>query len=406
MATYGIRAPIPSYATLPQADEERIAYSPRPGFDSYRGTLVRRWRKESLALYDQEENAELPIYDRDDVLEGRLSLFVSKDEASVERTIFSRDLKLWEAPTDKRGSKARCPGTLAFSFAFPSTYLVRSGEELWRNQLPPSYRAVFLGLTTMSAICTYHLTLSVTRAYDCKIWTWKNTTTHTLSLEYRPKTYTIDPLPNVALDSRPAFKYDPNSWLQLSNTIKPIEADTARPVECTLFLPNAKSFAITDQIPFHVQLSGPLSSMQKLVPLGGGGDRRPQRKRFSLRTADPALLEISIMRDVSVDVNGEQTVRSQAIGSGRCRQLPPTYDCQEGDSVSDPLVAIDWDGQISCGEEVTSGGFNTHDLVVKDFIQLQITPGTSGAKLFTPLQVTHPIKLVTNAWRELHPADR
>ena len=68
--------PPPSYSAGPQANEQRVAYTPRTGYESEsrQGHYTVRWSQATLILKDQEDGVPLPTYSRGGEVSGELDL--------------------------------------------------------------------------------------------------------------------------------------------------------------------------------------------------------------------------------------------------------------------------------------------------------------------------------------------
>jgi hypothetical protein len=87
--------------------------------------------------------------------------------------------------------------------------------------------------------------------------------------------------------------------------------------------------------------------------------------------------------------------------------LSPDQDASVNED--NPDVTLDWAGEVVTFAEITTGGFSTNSLIVKDFLVLSLTPPNPRSSPLAPLQFSHPIRLVTDAWIDsdvLHPGDR
>jgi hypothetical protein len=106
------------------------------------------------------------------------------------------------------------------------------------------------------------------------------------------------------------------------------------------------------------------------------------------------------MRQVIVDIMGEKSWRNVAIGEGSVRALPPPISCKaDGEDCSCNIVSLDWEGEVQSSDDVTVGGFNGGSLIVRDFLQLAVTPASNTSRLL-PFSTRRVIRLVTDPFEE------
>lgn len=78
----------------------------------------------------------------------------------------------------------------------------------------------------------------------------------------------------------------------------------------------------------------------------------------------PSILQVYLLRQVCVHLNGRKSWRDVVLGEGK---LWPLYGealnlRQEG---SDEKYSLDWGGEVRCGDDVTVPSFTSGSLVVK-----------------------------------------
>ncbi|KAF8967900.1 hypothetical protein BDZ97DRAFT_1903155 [Flammula alnicola] len=445
----------PTYSIQPYTDEETVAFTPRAGIATPHGHFVRQWPQATLILKDQDPETRLPTYSRggrvigelgitnpDRIikvtvkLSGHMSLSVA-DSGSTGATLVSATHVLWKCAAhthnknqhQDNGSSAteqKCPSILPIHIQFPQSYQAEGKH--WR--LPPSFEATFLGIPAMFVRCLYTLSVTITRMRSYHLASWTTNKTYMTLVNFRPRTRPHRPI--VMLDSVYAsIKPVPEEWLQVvaSMCVQPrSQAKGIRPIECHLFIPSIQTFALTDTIPFHLQLCSSLKSLRELLPPSSAllhtdaqANALSKADEYRLLGGDAAI-RVSIARQVVVEVNGRKRIRTFPCGVGRLWPVPPhnlkvasdranaanlpQYDV---DLDSDADVYLDWQGEVKCWAEVTAGGFSTSSLLVKDFLVLALTPPNPRSSPLAPLQLSHPIRLVTDSWIDvdvLHPGDR
>ncbi|KAF8161225.1 hypothetical protein B0H34DRAFT_781810 [Crassisporium funariophilum] len=424
----------PSYSIQPLANEETVAFTPRVGATTPHGNFVRHWPQATLILKDQDEDARLPMYGRggrvigelgvantDKVVRvtikllGRMSLSVG-DTGSACATLLSETQVLWKHDEDDSSADQRCPSILPIYFQFPYTYEAEEGKH-WR--LPPSFEATFLGIPALFARCIYTLSITITRTRSYKVAQWTTNKTYITMLNFRPRTRPHRPI--VMLDSVFAsLKPVPEEWTQLVTSMSVRPNSGEKPIDCHLFIPSVQTYALTDTIPFHLQLSSSLKSLRELLPptsalLQLPNVNHPKTTDRRLSVVGAYAIRLSIARQVVVEVNGRRRFRTFTLGVGKMWPVPPLAvngdACGQEKIAADEMdknICLDWQGEVKCWAEVTAGGFSVSNLLVKDFLVLTLTPPNTRSSFLIPLQLSHPIRLVTDSWVDgdsLHPQD-
>ena len=128
-----------------------------------------------------------------------------------------------------------------------------------------------------------------------------------------------------------------------------------------LFVPVARVYGLSDAIPFHVQLSGSLNSIRSFLMLSQADGPSPSPV---LRPSNlpQTTVRVYLLRHVSIDIRGYKSSRNTIIAEAQLREIPPTTDsCYE----SPDIVHLDWEGELSCSEDIIVGGFTTSNIVMK-----------------------------------------
>lgn len=125
-------------------------------------------------------------------------------------------------------------------------------------------------------------------------------------------------------------------------------------------------YGLRDTIPFHVQLSGRLSSVKSFLMVP-----RSDNPALELDTSDGRSLQLSshsgpivrvyLLRHVSIETRGCKTSRNTIIAEGRLREIPPAHSHCE----SEDAMHLDWEGEVRCGHDICVGGFAASNVVVK-----------------------------------------
>lgn len=105
-----------------------------------------------------------------------------------------------------------------------------------------------------------------------------------------------------------------------------------------IYLSSVGVFAVQDRIPFYVQLTGLYSSL------------------VALRT--PNSIRVYLLRQVILPTDDYRPTYHFVLGEGTLTPLPPC-----------PAVAdeenLNWEGELKCEENITSGGFNAGTIRVQ-----------------------------------------
>ncbi|KAJ7703057.1 hypothetical protein B0H17DRAFT_1041441 [Mycena rosella] len=412
--------PPPSYASLPLPNEDTVQYTPRAGrTTAVLGNLTKQWRDVTVIFKNQDASSGSPTYGRNSQvsgeiglensesistislkLEGRINLS-SSDCGSIVQKIVDERTTLWDV-----SKSGRCPSVVGFALAFPMTY--KDQNRVYR--LPPSYETVVLGSPLLVVKLSYKLSVTITKTKSRRIAFWKTACkTYPIHIIFRPRTRPARP---ILEDSTffSTFKHAPSEWHQMVVPIPPRRRATVEPISCHFVIPSVQTFCLSEDIPFHIQLCGPLDSLRQfygVVPLSDPLEpgKRPRRRPHA------AILRVYLARQIYVEVNGRQSWRTINVGEGKLRAIPPVASSNH-DENCESEVAVDWEGEVRCKSDVTIASFNISSLVLKvsesDFIIFALTPANPRTSPLLPIQHAHPIRLVTDGWsdQDAHPQDR
>lgn len=190
-------------------------------------------------------------------------------------------------------------------------------------------------------------------------------------LNYYPHTRPHRPILSGDLSFFSTIKPSPEEWHQVTSTMTSRPNCNFQPIQChvslfqctteqstnlfenyQLFIPSAEIFAITDTIPFHVQLCAPLASLQALADHPRTTSNQQSAKEFS-------YIRVFLLRQIIVTIHEQRAWRNFPIGEGTLRQLPPI--CSQSGS----FQTLDWDGEVRCNNLAQTGGFNVGSLLIK-----------------------------------------
>ncbi|KAJ4501294.1 hypothetical protein C8R41DRAFT_749020 [Lentinula lateritia] len=397
----------PLYSSDPASGEQSIQLTPRTrSLGRPTGTYVHKAGDATVVLLDQEDGVSTPVYGRHAALSGIISLascetvseikikldghmdLVLSGGVSQSTTLVNDAHSLWKYnPEAVDAGSTRCPSEIPFTCVFPSKFKDNVGRE---SPLPPSMHVMYPGASGLVASCLYTLTIKIV-----KMGFWKQAKKLTIPLNYHPRTRAPS-FPNPNPDLFSDVKISPDEWHQTMSVIKSRKPAVTPPVQCHLFIPSVRVFALSDVIHFHVQLTGPLSSLRQLVY------SKPSKR--STEKFAPKI-RVYLLRQITVDVCGQKGWKNLTLAEGTLRPRPPPIAASSSSPAHSAEDSLDWEGEIQCDDNETRGcpGFITTDLTVKDFIVLSISPPDVTKSDLSSTQVPIPIKLVTESaetWRD------
>ncbi|KAK0449746.1 uncharacterized protein EV420DRAFT_762730 [Desarmillaria tabescens] len=382
----------PAYSLDPSDGESRIDLTPsRSANNRFTGNFLKKEGNLSVVLTEQQDGCTVPSYGRKGVINGavffeRRDLVTSvqvKLEGRMETanheygsqvvTFLDETRSLWSVDS---ANPTACSSSVPFSLTIPSEF--EKGNDK-RYELPPSFTASFPELRVSIG---YSLTVRVIENHYPLVGFLRGSPSLRIVLNYRPRTRPAQPML-----SNPAFlssvKMSPEEWKQSLMTINPKPNTAAAPIHCSLFIPAVQIFAVSDNIPFHVQLTAPLASLRQLFPAPA-------------HVHGNAALQVHLVRQVSVEVDGNVASRNVPIGEGSLRPVPPlASEIQPGPEIEKHM---DWEGVLRCQPDVEVGGFFTAGVSVKDFIIASLYPPASSD--FPHSRNGVRVRIVTDPWTD------
>ncbi|KAJ3731370.1 hypothetical protein DFJ43DRAFT_1079887 [Lentinula guzmanii] len=404
----------PSYSPHILDGEETLARTCRFHSSSHAtGTFTKHSGDVTVVLSEQDEDANVPSYGRQGLLagsiildsslktedivavvlkvEGRIKLNVSGANA-VSKTVKTVDeqYELWSCHTPNSSTSAACPRLIPFSTVLPPTF--KDGDREY--PLPPSYEVNFTGIPGLYAKCSYAIRATVKT--HGPLWDHKQTVS--TPFIYRPRKRPPQPALRAAFLS--SIKASPEEWFQTTSVLQARPSTKIESINANLFLPAVRSFGLQDIIPYHIQLTGPISSLKKFYSvvqyepeLSSTNSFYPSRSRSAL------TMGVSLCRQVRVEVKGQAVWKSSIIGNGTLTALPPSIDLIPNLSHPTQEMALDWEGEIRCRDDIRVGHFDAGKIATSDFLVFSISSKPNfGA--FNALRMIVPISLVTDTWVE------
>lgn len=409
--TYSPSAAVPTYSESPGPSERTLAVSARSWRRTPTGTWIRKNNLITVALRDQDENALLPSFSRGSTVwgdialgctlgvqsisikvEGRLQL-ADPHGASVNTSFVNMLYPVWRAD-----SSGACPTMFPFEFVLPEL-ITDNGQ---RRALPPTYN-LRSELSGLRAQCNYVIKVIVTRK-GCKLGLWKPKKKLTIPFTHRFQCRPPQPILPSPFPFLSTIKSLPEEWFQITSTMAVKSHSDILPIDCHLFIPVVQTFALTDTIPFYLQLIAPPKSLQAfLYPTIPSHAKLKRSKSNAAEAASPPTVRVYLMRQVTVILKGIHSIRKSTIGEGTLRSLPPGAPMApllRSQSLGVGLSTLDYEGEVRANSDVTVGQFVMNRLQVRDFMTLYLAPPNQYTSPLNPLQHAHPIRLVTDSFTD------
>ncbi|KAG5638677.1 hypothetical protein H0H81_011057 [Sphagnurus paluster] len=401
--------PSPRYSCEPSVDERTLQQTPRISRSAPTGEYIKKSGKVIVTLFEQEHGVEIPTYGRRDEItgtvylqapervtqvvlkiEGRLNTIIS-DGGSRSITVLSRSHTLW-----RKESSQGISNVIPFSYLLPS-HFTHAGSE---RPLPPTYYVGSSGIPALHVRSDYTIAISVTRSRHHNLDFLTKVDHIKIPFLYHPRTRANRPIvPSPSFFS--TVKTSPEEWYQVFTAMKTRVSSNIEPIYCHLFIPGARVFGLKDKIPIHIQMSGPLDSLQKLLMPQARNAPPPPAWSRETREKCPAhskpKIKVSILRQTHVESRGRKGWKNTTIGDGEIWEVPPAICEAQG------AVHLDWEGELIAHDTIAVGGFAAGNVVVKDFIVLTVDPPTVGnhPSTFLALQMSVPVRIVTDSYVEV-----
>ncbi|KAL0069316.1 hypothetical protein AAF712_003681 [Marasmius tenuissimus] len=385
LPSYSPSSPTPSYSRVPASGESVLATSPT-NFTTPTGTYEKWFGSSRIILTGQEDGTTSPSYGRKGVINGtiefddvqtvehvRLKLIGKLKSSVTGSTSCSKSTRILyqtESVWSRLSEARQGPLSVSFATSFPATF--RDGVET--RPLPSSYEIAYAGNPSLSARCSYHLKIIV--RYRSSLWPKKKTIT--IPITYTPRKRPPQPVLR-GCDFRSTVKSLPEEWFETSSILIPQRLHE-KPLQARFYIPAVKIFGLSDNIPIHIQLKGPVSSLRKFCscPQTAPTENTPTHKHHSSCT----VLTVKLIRQASI------------------KSLPPTFELSGSHPESsingaDTTEELEWAGELRCNDNVRVGQFDAGNVSVRDFV---IFSFDSPEQNYSFSSV--PIALVTDTWSE------
>lgn len=409
--TYSPSPAVPPYSVSPGPSERTLAVSARSRRRTPTGVLTRSNHFITIALRGQEENAAQPSYGRNSTVCGDIGLSCTQGVQSVSIKVEGR-LHLADPhgasvdssfvsmfyPVGRIDGNGVCPSMFPFEFVLPEVFI----DNVQRRALPPTYN-LHSDFSGTSAQCNYLLRVIVKRKGG-KLALWKPPKKLTIPFTYRPQFRPPQPILPSPFPFLSTIKSLPEEWFQVTSTMAVKSRSDIEPIDCHLFIPVVQTFALTDTIPFYLQLIAPPKSLQAfLYPTVPSHSKLKRSKSIAVDAAAPPTVRVYLMRQVTVVLKGLHSIRKSTIGEGTLRSLPPGAPMApllRSQPLDVGLSTLDYEGEVRANSDVTVGHFALSRVQVRDFMAVFLAPPNQYTSPLNPLQHLHPIRLVTDSFAD------
>jgi hypothetical protein len=135
-----------------------------------------------------------------------------------------------------------------------------------------------------------------------------------------------------------------------------------------LFIPVVQAFALSDTIPFYLQLIAPSRSLQAfLYPTIPTHTKLKRSKSIAESNARPTV-RVYLQRQATIVLRGNQLSRKFSIGEGNLRSLPPSASppsMLRSQPLGHGLSTLDYEGEVHPNSDITVGQFGMSRLQVR-----------------------------------------
>ncbi|KAF7314580.1 hypothetical protein MKEN_00931400 [Mycena kentingensis (nom. inval.)] len=419
---------IPAYTSHPSVGEERLSRptsgpgQPHPQ-SQYHGEFVRTVGRITLTLKNQPPDALIPTYAPGELVTGSIRVHAPENVTEVVLKVLGRmelatthggrrrDIVKASYTAWNNDLRFHCPPSIPFSFIFPSTFADEEHPDI-QHDLPPTiivrppetYTIQIYKRTHanqfISAKCTYNMSVLVSTALHPRLTgLWRGEKSLDVPLHIRVKSAPSRPImPDPRLLS--TVKSAPEEWRQIVCELGPHLRGRAH---CNLFIPASQMYGLDDQIPVHLQVSGPINALRILLhpscprsrmsladfiataptaqsdsqaqshspsrsssgslpdPAPSASRRASLLSEWTSTSGPPArqdllAVRVHLLRRVHIALGGQVPVcRDVCLGLGKLVVLPPPMD--HGEKGAGASAQIDWAGEVRVLPRSAGGGF-------------------------------------------------
>ncbi|KAJ7738244.1 hypothetical protein DFH07DRAFT_752680, partial [Mycena maculata] len=318
----------PFYSEEPGTDERLLEYSPLLKYRPHTGTHIEQSGLDVVVLTEQDTSVDIPVYrrrarvngflvveDRETVTEVTITVkgnveVVVAERGSVAKNLLEEQQTLWRPSS----STSTCPDNIPFSPTLPTHF--QDGDSSY--PLPLSYNVAYSASGGLSVKIIYCVNLTVIRTRFIQ-----SSAKHIISLKfnYCPRTRPARPIQPIVSDFLVDIKVMPEEWTQITTEMQARPKCTVAPLylnawslslsPTALFIPAAEVYALADTIPFHVQLTGPTTSLRELLPV---------------------VIKVTPIRQMLMQIHGDTERSRVAVGDTTLKSTPPGATAAERDS--------------------------------------------------------------------------
>ncbi|KAG2125549.1 hypothetical protein BD769DRAFT_826323 [Suillus cothurnatus] len=399
--SYTPSPPSPSYSTQLLPGEQTIEETRRLALHTQNNGVFRRITDNiTLVLRDQRPGSITPVYGRNGVIRGHISLRSSEglvevtlkleghirveiSGTTITTLVVSDSYSLWNS-----SSTEPCPKTLPFTIFFPSTFM----DGCQSRPLPPSFEDKL----ATGGTCSYTLSVIFSRPRRF-LSSFRSSDSLVVPVRYHPRSRPHAPMLPSDVPFMTTVKCSPEEWHEVLSTMNATKNSGLTPVQCLLFIPSVQVYPLSETIPFHLQLRAPSSSLALFIEKYVPGHSHP------VLPSGEISIRVYLLRQVMFKAFEEQKSSNRIIGEGKLTYsapLPENHHSYRNVPLGEGIDCLDWDGELRCTEDVTVSSFATNPLSVRDFIVLSLEP---LRPIGCPLLVSkhyHPIRLVTDPWSD------
>ncbi|KAJ7263957.1 hypothetical protein C8J57DRAFT_1333232 [Mycena rebaudengoi] len=362
----------PNYSVAPRSTERTLERSSFVGDSMSRtgtGMCLKTTGGATLLLHNQLDGVERPLAGPGKVIHGEILL---ERPETVRSVVLKIDGLLEYIPLtgvyssipivaiseqlySHTDSPASCSSRLSFSTRFPSVYRYEGRT----CPLPPACHIPF-GNTVYFLRSAYHITAKVVSVRHKSAPFLTKEDRILFELEYHPN---IRP-PQPILDNPSLFKTVkecPEEWTQIPLTIG---APAGSNIVCDFFAPAVGMFCLTDEIPFHIQLCGPLPHVQQFL----------EKYRTGPDGSTGCPFRVQIVRRITMDAEHRKATRQLTLGEATLHSVPPDIYGHSSSPDLTRVASLHWEGRARCRDLSICGSINAGAVVISDWLAVEIAP--------------------------------
>ncbi|KAG9315840.1 hypothetical protein JVU11DRAFT_3489 [Chiua virens] len=386
--------PSPGYSSELLPGEQTVEFTRRVSSRPPCGVYRRITDLLTIILREQHPDSMYPIYGRGGVIQGDVilgdtpvdnitsltlklegHLVLHASGAPISTMFLSKSHVLWNAAHGHC-----CPRVIPFGVAVPLTF----NDGGHARALPPTFES-----GEPQVACSYSLSIELSRPRQFLSFL-KGNEAIKVPILYRPRSRPQLPMLPTDLPFMSTVKTSPEEWHEAMCTVPMTKGSGLAQIECLLFIPSVQIYALSDTIPFHLQIRG---SSASLVPFLEQSQVGQQNGGVTIR--------VYLLRQMIAKVHGQSAAACITLGEGKMepsQSLPSSHHAFLRHPLNEGLDSLDWDGVLRCGEDVTVPGFSTSQISVKDSIVLSIAPRQPLKSPVLGVKHSIPIRLATDPW--------